>query len=60
MDYSGLSSPVNTKALFDLPKDFWQQECRDIEKYFSEQVPQDLPNEIAEELKKLEGRVSKM
>ncbi|GFW43496.1 phosphoenolpyruvate carboxykinase, mitochondrial [Trichonephila clavipes] len=60
MNFDGLSTPVNSEALFSLPKDFWLQECKEIEKYFSDQVPQDLPNEIGKELKKLEERVKKM
>lgn len=60
MNFDGLSTPINSEALFNLPKDFWLQECKEIEKYFNDQVPQDLPNEIGEELKKLEERVKKM
>ncbi|KFM82168.1 Phosphoenolpyruvate carboxykinase [GTP], mitochondrial, partial [Stegodyphus mimosarum] len=45
LNLSDLSS-VNTEALFSLPKDFWLQECIDIDKYLSEQVHNDLPNEI--------------
>ncbi|XP_066945526.1 phosphoenolpyruvate carboxykinase, cytosolic [GTP]-like [Macrobrachium rosenbergii] len=51
---------VDLDELFRLPKDFWQQEVRDIEKYFIEQVGDDLPNEIAEELKKLNKRIEKL
>jgi len=46
--------------LFKLPKDFWEQEVRDIETYFDEQVGEDLPNEVREELQKLSKRVEKM
>lgn len=48
------------KELFNLPKDFWLQECKEIEKYLSEQVNKDLPEEIRDELKKLEERVKNM
>ncbi|XP_066945525.1 phosphoenolpyruvate carboxykinase, cytosolic [GTP]-like [Macrobrachium rosenbergii] len=51
---------IDLDELFRLPKDFWQQEVRDIEKYFTEQVGDDLPNEIAEELKKLDKRIEKL
>lgn len=55
---NGLRESVDMKELFNLPKDFWQQEVKEIRKYFEEQVNSDLPNEIAEELKKLEERIS--
>jgi len=51
---------VDMDELFRLPKEFWAQEVRDINKYFSEQVGDDLPNEIREELKKLDKRVEKL
>lgn len=51
---------VDMDELFRLPKDFWQQEVQSIRKYFTEQVGEDLPNEISEELNKLEKRVEKM
>lgn len=59
LNTSGLSD-VNMKELFNLPKDFWLQECKEIEKYLSEQVNKDLPEEIRDELKKLEERVKNM
>lgn len=43
-----------------MPKDFWQDEVTDLEKYFSEQFGNDLPNAIAEELHKLKQRVNQM
>ncbi|XP_076325359.1 phosphoenolpyruvate carboxykinase [GTP], mitochondrial-like [Tachypleus tridentatus] len=51
---------IDMNELMYVPKDFWQNEVQEIWKYFGEQLPQDLPNEIAEELKKLEKRVEKM
>ncbi|XP_066945521.1 phosphoenolpyruvate carboxykinase, cytosolic [GTP]-like [Macrobrachium rosenbergii] len=51
---------IDMDELFRLPKDFWQQEVRDISKYFTEQVGEDLPNEIGEELKKLDKRIEKL
>lgn len=53
-------SDVNMQALFQLPKDFWLQECKEIEKYLTEQVNQDLPDEIRDELRQLEERVKNM
>jgi len=51
---------LDMDELFKLPKDFWEQEVRDIETYFDEQVGEDLPNEVREELQKLSKRVEKM
>jgi len=50
---------IDMHQLFRLPKDFWLQEVKDAEKYLREQVGDDVPNEIWEELKKLEKRVEK-
>jgi len=60
LNVNDLEDEVNMKELFSLPKEFWEQEVKDIRKYFDEQVGDDLPNEIHEELKKLDKRVEKM
>lgn len=60
IDTSGLKEQVNWQELFSMPKDFWQDEVTDLEKYFSEQFGNDLPNAIAEELHKLKQRVNQM
>jgi len=51
---------IDMDELFNLPKEFWSEEVAAIEKYFDEQVGDDLPNEIREELKKLDKRVEKL
>ena len=48
------------QELFDLPRDFWLNECDEIEKYLHEQVNEDLPIEIAAQLYQLKDRVLKM
>ncbi|OWR44517.1 mitochondrial phosphoenolpyruvate carboxykinase isoform 1 [Danaus plexippus plexippus] len=55
---NGLAS-VDMKQLFSIPKDFWMQEADAIEKYFKEEVGEDLPNEMWEELNKLRINVQK-
>jgi phosphoenolpyruvate carboxykinase (GTP) len=60
IDTNGLKEQVNWEELFSLPKNFWQDEVLDLEKYFSEQFGNDLPNAIAEELHKLKQRVNQM
>ena len=60
IDANGLQETVNWKELFSLPKEFWQEEVTDLEKYFGEQFGNDLPNAISEELHKLKQRVNHM
>lgn len=56
----GLKDQVNWNELFSLPKEFWQDEVADLEKYFDEQFGNDLPNAISEELHNLKERVNNM
>ncbi|GLH11150.1 Phosphoenolpyruvate carboxykinase [GTP] [Gryllus bimaculatus] len=56
----GLQEHIDLDQLFSLPKNFWQQEVEDIAKYFSEQVGEDLPSAIAQELAALKERINKM
>ena len=51
---------VDMNGLFHLPKDFWLEEIKSIQKYFAEQVNEDLPQPIASELKNLAKRVKNM
>lgn len=60
LNLSGLEQPVDLQELFRLPADFWQDEVKSIYKYFDEQVNDDLPPAIMEELKALEKRVSQL
>lgn len=57
LNFNGLEQEINTNELFSIPKDFWLQEVKDIEKYFEEQVGHDLPAEIALELSNLKQRI---
>lgn len=57
---AGLTESINWNELFSMPKSFWEEEVEDLEKYFSEQFGNDLPNAITEELHKLKERVQKM
>lgn len=60
LNLDGLKENVNVSELFSLPKEFWSEEVYAIEKYFTEQVGNDLPNEISQELADLRKRVSAM
>ena len=58
LDLSGLKEKVDLEALFKLEKDFWSQEVKEIQNYFDDQVGEDLPAAVQQELKKLEQRVN--
>jgi len=51
---------IDMDELFDLPKEFWQKECEDIDKYFKEQVGADLPEAVGAELEALKQRINDM
>uniref|UniRef100_T2KG11 Phosphoenolpyruvate carboxykinase [GTP] n=1 Tax=Blattella germanica TaxID=6973 RepID=T2KG11_BLAGE len=53
----GLNENINLTELFSVPKDFWLKEVEDIQRYFSEQVGEDLPKAIATELSSLQQRL---
>ncbi|XP_034107480.1 phosphoenolpyruvate carboxykinase [GTP] [Drosophila albomicans] len=60
LNVSGLEDSVDLKQLFDLPKEFWQQEVAEIEQYFEAQVGVHLPKEVATQLAELKARVAAM
>ncbi|XP_068119624.1 phosphoenolpyruvate carboxykinase, cytosolic [GTP]-like [Hyperolius riggenbachi] len=51
---------INMKELFNISKDFWEDEVEDIRKYFDDQVNADLPYEIEGELDSLEERLKQL
>ncbi|OQV21448.1 Phosphoenolpyruvate carboxykinase, cytosolic (GTP) [Hypsibius exemplaris] len=53
----GLESPIDMDELFRLPKDFWTQEALAIGKFYDEQLPEDLPAEMRNQLDGLKERV---
>ena len=58
LDLSGLKDEdVDMNGLFDLPKDFWKMEVKELGNYFDEQLGEDCPAKIRQELKKLEQRI---
>lgn len=52
-----LNENINLSELFSIPTNFWKQEVADIERYFDEQVGDDLPAEIKQELKILKQHI---
>lgn len=60
INLTGLTEKVDMDALFHLPKAFWEQEVAEIEKYFEEQINDDLPAGIRTELEALKKRIAEM
>lgn len=56
----GLKESVDMQQLFSLPGEFWRKEVEDVARYFDEQVGDDLPNQISEELDALRKRVQSL
>jgi phosphoenolpyruvate carboxykinase (GTP) len=57
INVSGLTPEPDMEACFELSRDFWMEEVKSIRKYFEEQVGDDLPDLIREEIDHLEQRV---
>lgn len=55
----GLNPKPDLAGLLSMPKEFWTSEIQQLKKYFDEQLPEDLPEAMKEELKQLEARVNK-
>lgn len=49
--------PVDMESLFAVDKQEWLTECDAIEQYFKDQIPHDLPGEMASELNGLRARL---
>ncbi|XP_017031644.1 phosphoenolpyruvate carboxykinase [GTP] [Drosophila kikkawai] len=60
LNVGGMNERIDLEQLFQLPKDFWEQEVGAIERYFEEQVGHHLPSPVAEQLKELKARVADM
>ncbi|XP_018416193.1 PREDICTED: phosphoenolpyruvate carboxykinase, cytosolic [GTP] [Nanorana parkeri] len=51
---------INMEELFEINKEFWEEEVKDIRKYYDDQVNADLPYEIEWELDSLEERLKQL
>lgn len=60
LNLHGLEQDVDLEELFALDRDFWEREVEDVRKYFTMQVNDDLPNEVARQLELLQQRVRQM
>ncbi|XP_005990652.1 phosphoenolpyruvate carboxykinase, cytosolic [GTP] isoform X2 [Latimeria chalumnae] len=59
LNLKGLSD-INVKELFDISKEFWEQEVKDVGKYFDDQINSDLPYEIERQLHDLQQRLQQL
>lgn len=60
INMDGMGQRVDEKELFSIPKTFWQKEVEEIKQYYDNQLPHDLPQEIAKEWQELKSRVEDM
>ncbi|CAG9864073.1 unnamed protein product [Phyllotreta striolata] len=60
LNVEGMKEKVDLGELFSLPREFWLREVEEVGRYFDEQVGDDLPMEIREELEGLRRRVVDM
>ena len=49
---------INMEELFSIPKDYWLEECQSVRQYYDEQLGEDLPQAILDELNALESRLN--
>jgi len=59
LNLDGLTVKPNMKELLTLPPAFWKKEVEELKHYFGEQLPEDFPAAMQEELKQLEARANK-
>lgn len=48
---------LDMEQLFSIPKDYWLEECKSVHQYYDEQLGEDLPQAIRDELNALETRL---
>lgn len=59
LNLEGLKN-IQIDELLSVPKDFWQEEVKEIRQYLEENVNEDLPPQIRHEMDQLEERINKM
>lgn len=61
LNMSGLEKDnVDLEEAFKIEREFWEKEVQAVKKYFEEQVGDDLPSEIHEQLMRLDKRIEKL
>ncbi|MFH4984287.1 hypothetical protein AB6A40_010996 [Gnathostoma spinigerum] len=58
INLEGLKDPVDMKELMSVPKDYWQEDAKEVRKFFEEQIGPDLPQEIRHEMDEQEKRIN--
>lgn len=48
---------LDMKQLFSIPKEYWLEECRSVRQYYDEQLGEDVPQAVWDELNALEKRL---
>lgn len=48
---------IDMEKLFKIPKDYWLEECEYLRTYYEEQLGEDLPQAVQDELNALEERL---
>lgn len=59
INIQGLNPKPDIKGLLETSAEFWKQEVGELKAYFGEQLPEDMPSQMADELKQLEARANK-
>ncbi len=57
IETQGLTENIDFEELFSVPREFWLDECERIKSYFGDQVGDDLPQEIWNQLNSLKERL---
>lgn len=52
-----LTAKLDMEKLFDIPKDYWLEECQYLRKYYENRLGADLPQAVRDELNALEERL---
>lgn len=50
---------IDMEKLLAIPKDYWLEECDNLRQYYEDQLGEDLPAKVMEELNALEERLKK-
>jgi phosphoenolpyruvate carboxykinase (GTP) len=60
LDLTGIEDKVDWDALFALPKDYWQEDAKEVRHFMEEQIGPDMPAAIRAELDAQEQRIMAM
>ena len=60
INLKGIEDKVDWDQLFDLPKDYWQEDSKEVRKFMEEQIGPDMPAAIRAELDAQEQRIAAM